>query len=260
MSLQHTVFHPSYADEKKAAQDGSGKDVDVETVPVYDDDRLVDFEEKTELKRGLHQRHDCSGWYNRHGRNPFTCDSVARANNPIRISFLGLAKRLLEVARSAHCRFIPLLTTRRKLIAISLGYAFVGSLVTGPVLSIGELSALVPLSGGIIGHADYFVDPAISSANGWNQVYSYMVSLPAEIVAAALSIEFWKTINSATWITIFGALLGVSIRTPDSWRTWHVVKSTYHCRADVDPGYAYNELTEVATTCCMPVGLATDTD
>ncbi|KAK4998482.1 hypothetical protein LTR28_013669 [Elasticomyces elasticus] len=189
MSLQHTVFHPSYADEKKAAQDGSGKDVDVETVPVYDDDRLVDFEEKTELKRGLHQRHDCSGWYNRH-----------------------------------------------------------------------EISALVPLSGGIIGHADYFVDPAISSANGWNQVYSYMVSLPAEIVAAALSIEFWKTINSATWITIFGALLGVSIRTPDSWRTWHVVKSTYHCRADVDPGYAYNELTEVATTCCMPVGLATDTD
>ncbi|KAK4973203.1 hypothetical protein LTR28_011803 [Elasticomyces elasticus] len=105
MSLQHTVFHPSYADEKKAAQDGSGKDVDVETAPVYDDDRLVDLGEKT---------------------------------------------------------------------------------------------ALVPLSGGIIRHADYFVDPAFSFANGWNQLYSYMVSLPAEIVAAAVIIEFWKTINSAT--------------------------------------------------------------
>lgn len=67
-----------------------------------------------------------------------------------------------------------------------LGYTFVGILVTGPVLSIAEMSALVPLSGGIVRHAEYFVDPALSFANGWNLIYSYMVSLPAEIVAAAV--------------------------------------------------------------------------
>lgn len=39
-----------------------------------------------------------------------------------------------------------------------LGYLFVGILVTGPVFSIAEMSALVPLSGGVIRHAEYFVD------------------------------------------------------------------------------------------------------
>lgn len=65
----------------------------------------------------------------------------------------------------------------------------------------------MPLSGGIIRHAEYFFDPAMAFANGWNQVYSYMVSLPAEIVAAAVIVDFWASINNAVWITIFGLLL-----------------------------------------------------
>lgn len=92
-----------------------------------------------------------------------------------------------------------------------LGYLFVGCLVTGPVLSIAEMSALVPLSGGIIRHAEYFFDPALGFANGWNQVYSYMVSLPAEIVAAAVIVNFWnESVNNAVWIVIFGLLLVAS--------------------------------------------------
>jgi amino acid transporter len=54
------------------------------------------------------------------------------------------------------------------------------------------------------------VDPALSFAQGWNVVYSGLVSLPAEIVAAAVIVQFWSTINSAVWITVFGVLLLVS--------------------------------------------------
>lgn len=69
-------------------------------------------------------------------------------------------------------------------------------------------SALVPLSGGIIRTAEYFVDPALSFANGWNSIYSSMVSLPAEIVAAAVIVQFWDEVtNSAVYITVFGLLL-----------------------------------------------------
>ncbi|PQE14207.1 Dicarboxylic amino acid permease protein [Rutstroemia sp. NJR-2017a BVV2] len=71
-------------------------------------------------------------------------------------------------------------------------------------------SALVPLSGGIIRHADYFVDPALSFANGWNQVYSNMVAIPAELVAAAVILEFWAEVNNAIWIVVFGFLILVS--------------------------------------------------
>lgn len=104
-----------------------------------------------------------------------------------------------------------------------MGYSFVGVLVTGVVLSIAELrselplsakcilltpsSALLPLSGAIIRHAEHFVDPALSFAQGWNVVYSSMVSLPAELTAAAVIVQFWSSINSAIWITVFGILL-----------------------------------------------------
>ncbi|CAG8980958.1 hypothetical protein HYALB_00003817 [Hymenoscyphus albidus] len=68
-----------------------------------------------------------------------------------------------------------------------MGYTIVGVLVTGVVLSIAELSALVPLSSAIIRHAEFF------------------------IVAAAVIVEFWNThVASAAWITIFGVLLVVS--------------------------------------------------
>jgi amino acid permease len=66
------------------------------------------------------------------------------------------------------------------------------------------------LSGGIIRHAEYFVDPALSFANGWNQVYGTMVSLPAEIVAAAVIVDFWSQISNAVWIVVFGVLLVAS--------------------------------------------------
>lgn len=39
-------------------------------------------------------------------------------------------------------------------------------LACGPVLSIAEMSALIPLSGGIVRHAELLVDPALAFANG----------------------------------------------------------------------------------------------
>ncbi|ROV86872.1 hypothetical protein VMCG_10801 [Cytospora schulzeri] len=92
-----------------------------------------------------------------------------------------------------------------------LGYTFVGVLVVGVVMSIAELSALLPLSGGIIRHAEHFVDPALSFAQGWNFIYSSVISLPAEMTAAAVIVSFWDTTTtSAAWITLFGGLVIVA--------------------------------------------------
>jgi len=84
------------------------------------------------------------------------------------------------------------------------------------------MAALVPLSGAVIRHAEYFFDPALSFAQGWNQIYSSAVGLPAEIVATAVLMEFWVNVNNAgvlqalfilaclitdfllVWITVFG--------------------------------------------------------
>ncbi|RDI78029.1 hypothetical protein Vi05172_g12012 [Venturia inaequalis] len=134
------------------------------------------LEEKGQLKQGLHQRH---------------IQMIALAGTIGTGLFLGSGKAL---SRSG-----PLGTF--------LGYSFVGIMVSSVVLAVGEMGALVPLSGGVVRYAEYFFDPAMSFANGWNQVYSYCVSVPAEIVAAAVLVEFWTTLNNAIWITLFGLLM-----------------------------------------------------
>jgi amino acid transporter len=44
-------------------------------------------------------------------------------------------------------------------------------------------------------------------ANCWNQVYSYLVPIRAELSTAVVIIVFWVTVNNATWITVFGVLM-----------------------------------------------------
>ncbi|KAJ5601841.1 hypothetical protein N7510_011375 [Penicillium lagena] len=88
-----------------------------------------------------------------------------------------------------------------------LAYSVIGLTVASVVFGVGEMGALAPLNGGLIRYAEIFCDPALAFANGWNQVYSYIVSIPAEIVAAAVVIEFWTTVNNAIWITVFGVLM-----------------------------------------------------
>jgi amino acid transporter len=65
-------------------------------------------------------------------------------------------------------------------------------------------------------HAENFVDPALSFANGWNQLYSWAVSIPAELVAAAVIIEFWITVNDAIWIVSLGVLIVCAIFPPST--------------------------------------------
>lgn len=62
--------------------------------------------------------------------------------------------------------FASTLEKKTVLIVLPLVVRFVGMLACGPVLSIAEMSALIPLSGGIVRHAELLVDPALAFANG----------------------------------------------------------------------------------------------
>jgi len=65
------------------------------------------------------------------------------------------------------------------------------------------LVTFLPLAGGQMTLSGRFVDPALAFAMGWNYWYSWVVTLPAELSAAAVLINFWnKSINNAAWITI----------------------------------------------------------
>ena len=137
------------------------------------------FDEVGVVKQGLHQRH---------------IQMIAIAGTIGTGLFLGSGR---AIARSG-----PL--------GAFLGYFIIGLGVSSVVFAIGEMGALVPLNGGIVRYSEHFFDPALSFANGWNLVYSYLMSIPAEIVAAAVLVEFWTTVNNAIWITIFGALMVIT--------------------------------------------------
>ncbi|KAG6831277.1 hypothetical protein H0H92_011787 [Tricholoma furcatifolium] len=83
-----------------------------------------------------------------------------------------------------------------------LGYVVMGTICYSVMISLGEMVAYLPISGGHIKLAERFVDPALSFAMGWNYWYNWTVILPAELSAAAVLIGYWSDINPAVWITI----------------------------------------------------------
>ncbi|EJT98003.1 amino acid transporter [Dacryopinax primogenitus] len=93
-----------------------------------------------------------------------------------------------------------------------LGYIIVGAMVYAVMISLGEMTTLFPVSGSFTHYATRFVDPALGFALGYNYWYSYAVTLPNEITAAAIVIGYWnQTINVAIWVSIFlVAVIGIN--------------------------------------------------
>ncbi|KAJ5232541.1 hypothetical protein N7468_005497 [Penicillium chermesinum] len=149
---------------------------DPESPAYLVDETTGEFEEVQAVRQGLHQRH---------------IQMIALAGTIGTGLFLSSGR---AIARSG-----PL--------GAFLGYLVMGCVAGAVTLAVGEMGALVPLSGGVVRYAEHFVDPALSFANGYNVVYSYLVSIPAEIVAAAVLVQFWSAVNSAVWITIFGLVM-----------------------------------------------------
>ncbi|KAI0073009.1 hypothetical protein K474DRAFT_1604052 [Panus rudis PR-1116 ss-1] len=72
-----------------------------------------------------------------------------------------------------------------------LGYSIIGTVVYCLCVSVGEMIAFLPNVGGIVGLADLYVDPALGFSLGWAAWYNWSVTLPAEVKAAAIVVEFW---------------------------------------------------------------------
>ncbi|KAF5857759.1 hypothetical protein ETB97_005290 [Aspergillus alliaceus] len=140
-------------------------------------------------------------------------ESIERGFREVHAVRQGLYQRHIQMIALAGTIGTGLFLGSSQAIAIAgplgafLGYTIVGLAVSSVVLAVGEMGALVPLSGGLIRYTEYFFDPAMSFANGWNQVYLYLVTIPAEIVAAAVLVEFWITVNNAIWITVFSMMV-----------------------------------------------------
>lgn len=146
-------------------------------------------------------------------QKPAITETIAGQLQEIRAFRQGLHQRHIQMIALAGTVGTGLFLSSGRAIAEAgplgafIAYTIMGLAASSTVFGVGEMGALAPLNGGVIRYAEIFCDPALAFANGWNQVYSYIVSMPSEIVAAAVVVEFWVTVNNAIWITIFGLLM-----------------------------------------------------
>ncbi|KAK4173629.1 putative amino acid permease [Triangularia setosa] len=91
-----------------------------------------------------------------------------------------------------------------------LGYAVIGLVVCSVQFALGEVAALMPVTGSFVRHSEVLVDPAMGFAIGWNLVYGNLLSIPSEIVAVCVLIKFWTgdSLNPAAVILPFIVLTG----------------------------------------------------
>ncbi|GME77539.1 unnamed protein product [[Candida] boidinii] len=76
------------------------------------------------------------------------------------------------------------------------------------VHALGELAVTFPVSGAFCQYNSRFISPVWGFCMAYNYAMQWLVVLPLELVAAAITINYWNsTINSAAWVTLFYFLI-----------------------------------------------------
>ncbi|RDL36113.1 Amino acid permease [Venustampulla echinocandica] len=92
--------------------------------------------------------------------------------------------------------------------SVVLGYIIIGSMLLCTVQALGELAVLFPVNGAFFTYIARFVDPAYGFAVGWDYAIGWLTVLPFELVAAGITIQFWRDdINIGVWVGVFLVLL-----------------------------------------------------
>ncbi|KAK6460659.1 amino acid permease [Scheffersomyces coipomensis] len=89
-----------------------------------------------------------------------------------------------------------------------IGYVLVGYSMLCVIFSLGELSVQFPVSGSFNAFFTRFVDDSWGWTLGLLYACSWLISFPSELVACALTIEYWnETVNPAVWVAIFYVII-----------------------------------------------------
>ncbi|ODV77681.1 general amino acid permease [Suhomyces tanzawaensis NRRL Y-17324] len=89
-----------------------------------------------------------------------------------------------------------------------IAYLLTGTMMYCTVQSLGELAVTFPVAGSFLTYNSRFIDPSWGFAMAWNYAIGWLVTMPLELIAAAITIKYWNsTINSAALVVIFYVLV-----------------------------------------------------
>ena len=88
--------------------------------------------------------------------------------------------------------------------SLIIAWILVGIMMFCTVQSLGELCVAFPVPGSFVQYNTRFISPAWGFCMSWNYALAWLISLPIELVAAAITVNYWNdSINSAAWVAIF---------------------------------------------------------
>ncbi|KAH3686505.1 hypothetical protein WICPIJ_002522 [Wickerhamomyces pijperi] len=94
--------------------------------------------------------------------------------------------------------------------ALVISWCIIGTMMFATAVALGELCVTFPVTGGFTTYATRFIDPSFGFAMGWNYALQWLILLPLELVAAAITIKYWRDdINSDVWVAVFFAFIFV---------------------------------------------------
>lgn len=74
--------------------------------------------------------------------------------------------------------------------------------------ALAELAVLYPVNGAFYTYVVRFVDPSWGFAMGWDYAISWLTILPFELVAASITISYWRDdLNMGIWVAVFLVVL-----------------------------------------------------
>ncbi|GAA5865945.1 hypothetical protein JCM3774_005533 [Rhodotorula dairenensis] len=92
---------------------------------------------------------------------------------------------------------------------VLIAWSIIGVMLINVTQAIGELAIVYPVSGGFYTLVCRFLDPSLGMALGWNYFLQWFVTMPLEITAAGITVQYWDgaaRVNIAVWITVFWLL------------------------------------------------------
>lgn len=88
--------------------------------------------------------------------------------------------------------------------SVLLAYTFIGAMLYFTMQALGELAVSFPVAGSFSAYSTRFLDPAWGFAMGWNYALQWLVILPLEIIAAAVTIGYWSApVDKSIFVTVF---------------------------------------------------------
>ncbi|KAK5956356.1 hypothetical protein OHC33_002933 [Knufia fluminis] len=88
--------------------------------------------------------------------------------------------------------------------SVLLGFMIIGFMLLCTMQALGELAVLYPVNGAFFTYACRSIDDSVGFAVGWQYSFGWLIVLPFELVAASITIEFWRDdIPMAVWVAAF---------------------------------------------------------